>query len=241
MQSRERRGPTNQVLAIRRFRELARAMEPVFASSGFVPAEAPLHGGQASRWYATDADSTRSVQLWRSRYWGRTSGTFTVPLEVRLPAVDRVLGRDASVLSCTTGHELGSLVRPGGMVWTLDEHTDVGALAQELGALWVSHGLPWLERNRTAAGACAWLVEVRGHASTAFCLGAGDRPAARAALRTELLEYHVNKNYIEHLLAIALRYDLLQASDADPIRAALPQDRDARTAALDRILDARRE
>lgn len=228
----KQRRPRNQVLAIRRFDELARSLGRMFELAGFVPAASPPHDDRITRWYATDAESNRSVALVRSADWQRTRGIFAIHLRVRLPAVERVLGGDGDTeAASSTGY-----VSPS---WTLDEHTDVDALTGELSALWTAKYLPWFECNRTVAGACASIIEHGGRPSIAFHLAAGDRPAARAALRADLLWQRNNSSYVEHLLALALRNDLLQASTADRVRAALRHHHYAR--ALDRILAAHRE
>jgi hypothetical protein len=149
-----------------------------------------LHGFRKTgrNWHRSEGENWLIVNVQASSANVAAGGKFTINLGVYLTAVEHLAGQVATVgkpteSQATVRERLGALAHGNDSWWTVEQNSDLNAIASDLGDKMLSLGLPWLNAHLDISRVAASLENTPSLRAVSAALLTGDRDGAVKRLR----------------------------------------------------------
>ncbi|SFB17880.1 protein of unknown function [Rhizobium sp. NFR07] len=149
-----------------------------------------LHGFKKGgrNWHRAESDNWLIVNVQASTSNVAAGGKFTINLGVYVTAVELLAGQAAIVgkpmeSQATVRERLGVLADGSDSWWTIEQSSDLNAIAADLGDKMLSLGLPWLNAHLDISRVAATLENTPSLRAVSAAFLAGDRDGAIKRLR----------------------------------------------------------
>jgi hypothetical protein len=139
-------------------------------------------------WHRAEGDNWLIVNVQASTSNVAAGGKFTVNLGVYITAVELLAGQAATVgkpteSQATVRERLGVLAHGSDSWWTIEQSSDLDAIAADIGDKMLSLGLPWLNAHVDISHVAAALENTPSLRAVSAALLAGDRDGAANRLQ----------------------------------------------------------